>query len=249
MPQVDLSAHLDELLAALLSPDLFRAGTEDAPDASAVWLRDQYRAIAPAILPDVLRCLGSGCRLAPATREQVRDAARTMATVEVPMELVLRGGIPALRAFGAFVRAREDELSAEECSALLSRAALVAQELGACWGETWAAARADPVGAPSPRHLPDARLTIDDATVELVARDQEGIDDATADMVVLAASGRSNEQIAEATAYSTQAVKWHLSRLMRSWQVTNRSALIAAGFVRGVLTARWSTRRGDDSAA
>ncbi|MGX9899497.1 response regulator transcription factor [Arthrobacter sp. SA17] len=57
-------------------------------------------------------------------------------------------------------------------------------------------------------------------------------------MVALLAAGRSNEQIAEALDYSPQAVKWHLARIMRSWKVGNRAALVSVAFLRGALCAK-----------
>ncbi|XTR53361.1 LuxR C-terminal-related transcriptional regulator [Pseudarthrobacter sp. So.54] len=62
-------------------------------------------------------------------------------------------------------------------------------------------------------------------------------------MVLLAVQGQSNEKIAQETDYSPQAVKWHLGKLMRDWNVRNRTGLVTAALLRGVIRPRPSPGR------
>jgi hypothetical protein len=167
----------------------------------------------------------------------VRASADASRSMDLPFSVTLRGGVPALRAFGALVQSFDPTLSVTETTVLMGRAALIAQELGACWVEAWQ--------APAP--IPDPQLPDEPETVAIVAK--VPVEDDSAEpspvfgMVALAAEGASTEQIAASTAYSPQAVKWHLARLMKTWNVANRAGLVGAAFARGVLITRRRPRR------
>ena len=218
-----LSDRLEELCAELLVPERF-AGAGEYSD----WLLERYREIVPSVLPDAISSMESGDRINPASLETIRNSARTMHDSLVPLSVVLRGSVPALRVFGAVVHARETRLSPRDITVLMGRAALIAGELGACWAETWADAR----GSESGR-----RAVRDGQPVDFVAVPGT-VDSPVLEMLALVATGHSNEQIAAATDYSPQAVKWHLARLMRLWNIDTRASLVAVALVRGVLTAR-----------
>jgi DNA-binding CsgD family transcriptional regulator len=224
---VGLSERVEELCAELLAPERFRTIGEHGP-----WLLERYREIVPTVLPDALRSMETGDRIDPASLETIRRSARAMRGCGVPLSVVLRGSIPALLVFGAVIHARDTGLSARDITVLMGRAALIAGELGACWAESWADARgAAPLGS-------GGRGGSDDG-VSLAFVPVTGAGDGPVlEMLALVAAGQSNEQIAEAMDYSTQAVKWHLARLMRQWKVDNRAALVAVALVRGVLTTR-----------
>jgi DNA-binding CsgD family transcriptional regulator len=214
------------LVLLLVDAELF------AETAHGDWLRQRYAEIVPVVLPDVLRCVESGGHLSDASRACVRASADANRSVDVPFAVVLRGGVPALRAFGALVQSFDSALSVTETTVLMGRAALIAQELGACWVDAWRAP--EPVTNGRPLDDPDTRAIVAKVPVEDEAADSSPV----LDMVALAAEGATTEQIAAATAYSPQAVKWHLGRLMKSWHVATRAGLVGAAFARGVLIAR-----------
>jgi DNA-binding CsgD family transcriptional regulator len=221
---VDMTPHLDELMRVLTSSELFRHESSDNPD-DLLWLRERYAEIVPTVLPDAIRSISTGESLSTRACDCIRASALAARGRDIPLSGALRGGVPALRAFAAFVQAVDSTFTLRESTVIMGRAGLIAQELGACWVESWRATGVDPL--------------TDGSTVELVAAPQHRPDDDPAlEMVALAASGQSTEQIATATDYSPQAVKWHLGRLMKSWNVANRSALVSMAFVRGAIVAR-----------
>jgi DNA-binding CsgD family transcriptional regulator len=221
--ELRLADRVDELSAAMLVPERFRAIGEHGP-----WLLERYREILPTVLPDAIHSMETGARITPQSLAVIRGSAAAMRDSGVPLSVVLRGSIPALRVFGAFIQARETGLSPHDLTVLMGRAALIAGELGASWAEAWADAR----GSDSVRHRDAEGESLDFVAVPGT------VGTPVLEMLALVASGRSNEQIAAATDYSPQAVKWHLARLMRQWKVENRASLVAVALVRGVLTAR-----------
>ncbi|WP_055766546.1 helix-turn-helix transcriptional regulator [Arthrobacter sp. Leaf234] len=242
-----LSDHCEELVEALTRTDVFAATAE------GVWLSERYREIVPAILPDVLRCLDTGDPLASTSVEAVRQSARTMLTADVPLRTVLHGGIPALRVFTAFLQSRHSLIPAARMATLLGRASLVATELAACWAASWAKGVErpsdtgscrdgnSPESAPKRVSVPAARsspVAIGADEVLAVIPVPGQLEQPDLDMVLLAAQGRSNEEIAQKTDYSTQAVKWHLGRVMREWKVRNRASLATAALLKGVIRPR-----------
>ena len=114
-------------------------------------------------------------------------------------------------------------LGPRDLAVVLGRAALISHELGACWVEVFAGSES----------------STDGDSLDLIAVPGE-VESPALEMLILAATGQSNEQIADATDYSVHAVKWHLARVMRSWRVGNRAALVSVAFARGVLTSRSS---------
>jgi DNA-binding CsgD family transcriptional regulator len=207
----------------MLAPRLFEASGPHGP-----WLRERYREILPVVLPDALDALETGHRISATSVEVIRRSAIAMSDTQVPLSVVLRGSIPALRVFSSFIHARETGLAPRDVTILMGRAALIAGELGACWAEAWAQARTS--GDPGD-NLADGD-SLDLVGVPGTAQ-SPGLE-----MLALVASGRSNDQIALATDYSPQAVKWHLARMMRQWKVDNRATLVAVALVRGVLVVR-----------
>jgi len=221
--ELRLADRLDELTAAMLAPERFRAIGDHGG-----WLLDRYREILPTVLPDALHCMETGARISPESLAVIRNSAAAMRHSGVPLAVVLRGSIPALRVFGAFIQTRETGLNPHDLTVLMGRAALIAGELGASWAEAWADVR----GSGALRHPVVEGEALDFVSVPGI------VPTPVLEMLALVASGRSNEQIAAATDYSPQAVKWHLARLMRQWNVENRASLVAVALVRGVLTAR-----------
>lgn len=224
--RIELGHRTDDLVALLVDAELF----DDSRHGE--WLRERYAEIVPVVLPDALRCVGSGGHLSETSRACVRASANANRSVDLPFSVTLRGGVPALRAFGALVQSFDLTLTVTETTVLMGRAALIAQELGACWVEAWQA----------PEPISDVRVPDGPEPVAIVAK--VPVEDDAAEpspvfgMVALAAEGASTEQIAAATAYSTQAVKWHLARLMKTWRVANRAGLVGAAFARGILVTR-----------
>jgi DNA-binding CsgD family transcriptional regulator len=247
-----------ELEAALLKPHNFE------PSPSGQWLAERYQEIVPLILPDVLNCLDTGEPLSRDSVAVVRGSAEATIIAEVPLRTVLHGGIPALRVFTAFLQPHHSHLSTADLSTILGRASLVATELAACWAQAWSELRRSttPVPEPlaatqqttssttSPPHTNDTSDTngsagskgpeeSDGAAVSLDLVAVPGhLDSGDLNMVLLAAQGHSNEEIAVATAYSPHAVKWHLGRVMRLWKVRNRASLITTALLRGALRPR-----------
>ncbi|WP_394769101.1 LuxR C-terminal-related transcriptional regulator [Lacisediminihabitans sp.] len=218
-----LSERSDELSAAMLAGNHFGSA-----GAHGDWLKERYREILPPVLPDALRCMETGSRLEPASLAVIRSSALAMRDANVPLSVVLRGSIPALRVFSAFIHASETGLNARDLTVLMGRAALIAGELGACWAESWADSRG----------IADARAAVTDGDSLDLVPVAGTVESPALEMLALVAAGQSNEQIAEATDYSQQAVKWHLARVMRSWKVDNRAALVSVALVRGVLIPR-----------
>lgn len=212
----------DKLSAAMLSADGF------ATSKHGSWLRERYREILPNVLPDVLACLQSGESLYPASLDAIKISAVTMGNSPVSMSVVLRGGIPALKVFSAFIRQGDTGLNARDLTVLMGRAAIIAHELAAYWAESWSEARALTTAGSSAADGESLDLVPVAGTVASPALE----------MLALVAAGKSNHQIAEATDYSLQAVKWHLARVMRSWKVDTRTALVTVALLRGVLTHR-----------
>jgi DNA-binding CsgD family transcriptional regulator len=218
-----LSSRIDDLCAELLVPERFTSMGKHSG-----WLLERYREIVPSVLPDAIRSMESGARINRASLETIRSSAVAMRDSPIPLSVVLRGGVPALRVFSAMVHARETDLGPRDITILMGRAALIAGELGACWAEAWEDAR----GSRS-----NFRQVNDGEPVQFVTVPGM-VDGPVLEMLVLVASGHSNEQIAAATEFSLQAVKWHLARLMRLWNVRTRTSLVAVALARGVLTTR-----------
>ncbi|MDJ0319714.1 LuxR C-terminal-related transcriptional regulator [Pseudarthrobacter sp. PS3-L1] len=214
-----------DLQSALLMEEVF----DQSPDGQ--WLFARYQEIVPAVLPDVLNCLDTGEPLARSSVEAVRSSAQSILTADIALLTVLHGGIPALRVFAAFLKPHHAELSATELATLLGRASVVATELAACWASAWSSVHGrSPAAQPGDPNEPADRM-------ELVAI-PGGVDDSALEMILRTAQGQTNEEIGRATDYSSQAVKWHLGRVMRSWKVTNRAGLVTAAFLRGTLRPR-----------
>lgn len=224
--------HVSELETALLQPRNFDGS------ANGQWLAERYREIVPIILPDVLRCLDNGEPLTCGSIAALRESAQNTIAANVPLLTVLHGGIPALRVFTAFLQPHHSSLSAAELSMILGRASLVATELAACWTHAWSGAAPVPA-QPLPPAAPEAEggAAVPDTVPDLVAVPGQ-LEGADLKMVLLAAQGHSNEEIARATDYSPHAVKWHLSRAMRTWNVRNRASLITTALLRGALRPR-----------
>ena len=220
---IDLQTRVAALTAAMLAPAHFETST-----AHGEWLLERYREIVPTVLPQALHSMETGERIGAESLEAIRRSASAMRDSGVPLSVVLRGSTPALRVFGAFMQARESRLSPQDLTVLMGRAALIAGELGACWAEAWADAR----GASS------AQPSVTDGESLSIAAVPGTVASPALEMLALVASGLSTEQIAEATDYSPQAVKWHLARLMRQWKVDTRTSLVTVALARGVLTAR-----------
>jgi len=229
---------------------------DEVPESSRPWLVEQYRVIVPLVLPAVLRAVETGEPLAVDCLEAIRASAQKTYNEDVPLAVVLRGGLPALRIFTAFLHERCPAANSTEVLVAMGRGALLAHELGVCWAEAWNTARlraglsslaGEPVAPPSaapgehPLSLADGSTINRLEGIELHATSPD-LDDPEQEMLVLAALGQSNSEIARATRYSRQAVGWHLSRLMRVWSVPNRTALVTVGFLRGALVARRGRR-------
>lgn len=209
-----LVSHHDEIFASMMRSSYFE-------HAHGPWLRDRYAEIVPVVLPDALRCIETGAALAESSRAAIRSSAAAVSSADVPLAVVLRGGVPAVRAFGGFMHGHLPALGPGDIAVALGRAALISHELAACWVEVFAA----------------DETTVDGENLDLVAV-RGDVESPALEMLALAATGHSNEQIAIETDYSVQAVKWHLARVMRTWRVGNRAALVSVAFVRGVLTSR-----------
>ncbi|MCS5717779.1 LuxR C-terminal-related transcriptional regulator [Herbiconiux sp. CPCC 205763] len=223
MNAIDLTPHREELRRLLLQPVFFEKHKGGDLSEEAQWLLDQYAEIVPLTLDDVISSVSLGTPLSAQTREAIRSSALRSRGLSLPLGVVLRGAKPALRALLALLRTRMPALTASEVALLLGRAALIGHDITAWWVEDWL-----PGGGLLQAEAPPVESVA-------VAEGDHVPDDPAIQMVALAAAGESTDQIAASTGYSRQAVKWHLSRLMRSWSVGNRSALVAAAFLRGVL--------------
>ncbi|MBK0332908.1 hypothetical protein I8D64_16010 [Brachybacterium sp. MASK1Z-5] len=210
---------------------LREAPLDDIGAGGREWLRCRYEEIVPLVLPAALRSVEHGVPVDPEALAALRRAAaRSAQDPGCEVGVVLRGALPALRVFSLVVGSVS---SAEDQTALLamSRASFVAHELGACWAEAWWARRA--VHAAAPEILDYS--TADE--VELVCGSSE-LDESDEKILSLAARGLSTERISQVTAYSRQAVAWHLGRLMKACRTPNRTALVAFAFAKGWLRHR-----------
>ncbi|MBF4607622.1 helix-turn-helix transcriptional regulator [Curtobacterium sp. VKM Ac-1393] len=207
------------------------------------WLRRRYAEIVPLVLPAALRAVERGEPVDGDCLAQLRAVA--VASAEDPradVSVVLRGALPAIRVFALVMHTatRDRAVTLEHAGRTMlamSRAALVAHELGSCWAEAWAQQR---------RSAGDTAAATTTGEIDLVAH-VPGLDETEEQMLALAAQGLSNDQIAKETAYSRQAVAWHLGRLMRSWCAPNRTALVSVGFVRGWIRSRRDARSVDSA--
>lgn len=230
--------RVEEFARLLLQEDW-----EDLQSPGQRWLHRQYEVVVPLVLPAALRSVEYGVPIDPSSLAALRRAAESCAEdPDSDAAVVLRGAFPALRVFARVMRALSQEHSARGLVAM-SRASLVAHELGICWAEAWmrrrsalaAAAHAPPVAGAT-----EAEGAADE--LELVARGPS-LEDSDERVLELAARGLSTDQIAEEMAYSRQAVAWRLGRLMKTWRAPNRTALVSFAFARGWLAARGARRR------
>ncbi|MGU3409505.1 helix-turn-helix transcriptional regulator [Microbacterium sp. M1A1_1b] len=222
-----LDDRSDDFARLLLAPPL-----DGIRPAGHDWLRERYAEIVPVVLPAALHAVEHGTPVASEALSALRALAADRATdPRVDVAVALRGAVPALRVFTLVMRTATQEHPGRAMLAM-GRASLVAHELGTCWFEAWAQQR---------RRTPGIDDT--DTDVELVAA-VPGLDETEEQMLALAAQGLSNDAIAKETAYSRQAVAWHLGRLMRACGAPNRTALVSVAFVRGWLRSR-SGRHGD----
>lgn len=228
-PSAPVSLIADALLTALVDADAFTLGT-----LHGRWLRLRYLEIVPVVLPEALVALETGAPISQRARAAIAHSAIAARDCGIPLSVVLRGGVPALRVFGEQIVRSPRLVARPDLARLMKRAALIAGELGACWVESWVHAKGVVVSAPI-----GSETLFDGADLDLVpATSDHGIREPSLEMVALAASGATNVEIAHATAYSLQAVKWHLAQVMRAWNVDNRAALVSVAFLRGVLTKR-----------
>lgn len=209
-PSLRVSDRMPEIAAALL--DLPH---DHLPEPHRSWLREQYRCIVPVVLADALRAVEEGVALSPDCLARLRELAADCRRTDVPLAVSLRAAVPAVAVFCRFV---DHRLDGPRAARLVVRACVVAQELGSTWLEACMRVRATAPTEPTLVQPQDSKLEAVDVR-----------------MLALVAEGRSNEEIATVTHYSRQAVGWRLSRLMRRWQASNRAALTAAAFTRGVL--------------
>jgi DNA-binding CsgD family transcriptional regulator len=239
-----LDARHDEFSDLLLDCSL-----EDVGATGRSWLRDRYAEIVPIVLGPALAAVEHGRPVSASCLDELRAVARRSAACpDVDLAVVLRGALPALRIFSLVMHSA----SGGQAGALvlaMARASQVAHELGTCWAEEWARHRPRLVAAPpgaGPGGAGDTRPPLaapgPDVVLDLVA-DAPDLDDVERQMLTLTAYGLSNAEIARETAYSRQAVAWHLARLMRTWSAPNRTALVSVAFVRGVIRSR-IVRRG-----
>ena len=253
-----LPERVDDFARLLQNPSF-----SDVRDDGQAWLQHCYAEIVPLVLPAALHAVESGEPLPAECLRSLRAvAAGSASDTDVQLSVILRGALPALRVFAAFMH-ETAPADPRQTVLAMARATRVAHELGSCWVEAWSDARAVkghlvPEPLPTPAPAPSASVTgaprtsvtggpaasvtaLDGGSIELVAVDPT-LTDAEARMLTLAAYGHSNDHIARATSYSRQAVGWHLSRIMRAWKTPNRTALVALAFVKGVLVARSAPR-------
>lgn len=225
-----LDERCAEFEALLLEPPLHgirRTGHD--------WLRERYAEIVPIVLPAALRSVERGEPVDPACLARLRAVAADCAEdPRVDFSVVVRGALPAIRVFALVMHtaARDHTGSVDRATRTMlamSRASLVAHELGSCWAEAWSEERRRGTATSAP--------PVDLGAIDLIAR-APGLDESEERMLALAAQGRSNDEIASETSYSRQAVAWHLGRLMRTWRAPNRTALVSIAFVKGWIRAR-----------
>ncbi|UEJ81493.1 hypothetical protein Bra3105_11635 [Brachybacterium halotolerans subsp. kimchii] len=210
---------------------LREAPLDDIGAEGREWLRSRYEEIVPLVLPAALRSVEHGVPVDPEALTALRRAAaRSARDPGCEVGVVLRGALPALRVFSLVVRSVSS--AADQPTLLaMSRASFVAHELGTCWAEAWWARRS--AHAPTPEIVDYG--TADE--VELVSGSSD-LDESDEKILSLAARGLSTERISRATAYSRQAVAWHLGRLMKACRTPNRTALVAFAFAKGWLRHR-----------
>ncbi|OII10958.1 hypothetical protein BIU97_08765 [Curtobacterium sp. MCBA15_009] len=231
---LSLDERCAEFEALLLAPPLHGI----RPDGHD-WLRQRYAEIVPIVLPAALRAVERGEPVDRDCLARLREVAAARAEdPRVDVSVVLRGALPAIRVFALVMHtATRDHAATADRAArtmlAMSRASLVAHELGSCWAESWSHQRR--------RAAADASATVTTGEIDLVA-EAPGLDDTEERMLALAAHGLSNDAIARETSYSRQAVAWHLGRLMRTWKAPNRTALVSIAFVKGWIRARCSER-------
>ena len=194
-------------------------------------LGEQYRALTPILLPAALECLETGRRLTADELDAVRRSAAAMAAAGVPVTVVLAGIASALGVFCNTMLRWSLMPSGWASTLLVARAAQVTHHIGVVYAGAWVTA-----------------LLASTQVVELAPEPHGGeptpeLEPQDSAMLALVAEGRSNDQIAAATAYSTQAVRWRLARLMRRWDAGNRAALVTAAFQHGVLGTRRTCSR------
>lgn len=228
---------------------LLDAPHDDVQGTGREWLRRRYEEIVPLVLPSALTSVEHGEPLDPACIEALRAVAVESADEgRGDVSVVLRGARPALRVFAVVVQTVSLD-QVDRAVLAMSRASLVAQELGSCWAEAWWARRVA-LGKEASGTAPDLSAaamgespgpvvagpvgveTAED--LQLVAR-AEHLDVEDERMLELAARGLSTAEISTETAYSRQAVAWRLGRLMKSWRAPNRTALVAFAFAKGWL--------------
>lgn len=237
-----LGLHLDHRVhefSLLLQDPPF----DDIEPETRAWLRARYAEIVPVVLPAALRAVERGGPISPRCLTELRGVAiRSANEPGATFSTALRGSYPALAVFSAVMFELQPARPSQVVLAM-TRATWVAHELGSCWVESWNRERARldraqgslvPVGAVVAEGVVEA-------PVELIATGPE-LDETEQHMLTLTAYGLSNDDIAKQTNYSRQAVSWHLGKLMKAWNVQNRTALVAAAFVRGVLAARFRRR-------
>jgi DNA-binding CsgD family transcriptional regulator len=222
----------DSLQALFLRPDLFVSA-----GPYGKWVQEQYILLAPAVLEEALRCAEAGEQVSPALHDAIQHAARAAAVVDIPMSVIVRGGIPALQSIAHVIAREAGTPSRSETALFMGRASLVAWELSAVWWESWSQTRREENGR-------ESGSLVDGQSLDIVAvGTSDGLPGSSLEMLALAANGASTEEIADATSYSPQAVKWHFARAMKAWKVSNRTALVSIAFLRGVLVRRKRERR------
>ena len=241
-----LDSRGDEFSALLLGCPL-----DDVVAAGRPWLRDRYAEIVPLVLAPALVAVEHGRSLPGSCLDDLRAVARRSAAApDVDLAVVLRGALPALRVFSLVMHSASGGQPGAMVLAM-ARAAQVAHELGTCWAEEWARHRVAPPAGTTPATVAHDGGAGDagarpgaagpDVALDLVAEAPD-LDDVERDMLTLTAYGLSNSEIARETAYSRQAVAWHLARLMRAWNAPNRTALVSVAFVKGVIRSRLVAR-------
>lgn len=212
-----------------LSRLLREAPMDDIDSNGHAWLQLRYQEFVPLILPAALRAVEHGTPLDPTAVGAFRRLAADCAA-ERPrgdLSVVLRGALPALRAFALMVHSFSQEHGGRPVLAM-SRASLVAQELTTCWVEAWWRRGSELASLPSGvEHL-------NSEEIEMVPRDTD-LEDSDQCMLAHAAHGLSNEEISHETSYSKQAVAWRLGRLMKAWKAPNRTALVSLALAKGWL--------------
>lgn len=238
-----LDERCEEFQELLLAPPL-----HGIRPAGHDWLRQRYEQIVPLVLPAALRAVEHGEPVDAGCLARLRAVAAASAEdPRVDVSVVLRGALPAIRVFAVVMHSvvRDGGVTVDHAGRTMlgmSRASLVAHELGSCWAEAWAHERRR-ASAPVASAAEETSLAPEITTgeIDLVAQ-VPGLDETEETMLALAARGLSNDEIARETSYSRQAVAWHLGRLMRSWRAPNRTAMVSVAFVKGWIRSRCEVR-------